>query len=85
MVPDIHWQINTSPEQEKAAKTADDPQIPQPDLRFAKGSNSKATKEKGPGPNTNRKSPTICHRTQREFPTVSQNMQKSKLIVYIHQ
>ena len=34
-------------------KTADDPQIPQPDLRFASGSKSKQHKT-GPGPTPNK-------------------------------
>jgi len=34
----------------KKAKTTDDPQIPQPDLRFAKGNNSEARNKRGRGP-----------------------------------
>ena len=47
--------------QNKQAKTTtkNDPQIPQPDLRFATEQNSEATKN-GAGPNKNRNKNKIC-------------------------
>ena len=45
------WQIITKNKQNKTKNaTKNDPQIPQPDLRFATKQNSEATK-KGAGPN----------------------------------
>ena len=45
------WQIITKNKQNKTkTATKNDPQIPQPDLRFATKQNSEATK-KGAGPN----------------------------------
>ena len=39
--------------QQKPNKQQDDPQIPQPDLRFVKAKNSKPDTQKGPEPNKN--------------------------------
>jgi len=52
-----HWQIITkeeTPKNNKTTTTKNDPQIPQPDLRFARKQNSEATKN-GAGPNKNQK------------------------------
>ena len=47
------WQIITKNKQNKTKNaTKNDPQIPQPDLRFATKQNSEATKN-GAGPNKN--------------------------------
>ena len=43
----IWWQSNQQQKQEKRAKTTDDPQIPQPDLRFTKENNSEARNKRG--------------------------------------
>ena len=66
-------------------EAADDPQIPQPDLRFATRSNSKNTTEKGARAQRKPKHTRIATRHRGSFPPCHKNMQKMKLIVYIHQ
>ena len=73
---------NPKNKQEKQTKTTEDPQIPQPDLRFASGSKSKQHKT-GPGPTPNNTKDLPRHRGN--FPPCHKNMHKSKLIKYIHQ
>jgi len=58
------WQIITKPKTNKKQQNhhnQNDPQIPQPDLRFASKQNSEATKN-GAGPNKTKKHIQICLR-----------------------
>ena len=71
----------------KGAKTKDDPQIPQPDLRFAKRSNGEATHKRGRGPTQNKNNTKFATKRRGIFPLCQykKNLQKQNQIMYIHQ